>query len=439
MKVVFALILLILTSGATSAQSIGDRVLNKSKQRANRKLDRTIDKGLDKVEKGIDESVSGKGKEKKQNPPSNPSANKTSTKTDVENTPAPEDKNAESAKPSAPTFEAYTKFDFVPGSEILFFDDFATDNVGDFPAKWNTNGSGEVVTTGEAGAKWFEMKLLSTYIPDVPKKLPDDYTMEFDFMTTGIDAKTSSTAFVIITLDENNNFNQGRNLARVSIPLMQFGVGTTRVLNRVNGAAVIDNDLRPDIRSKIINGTHISIAVNGRRFRMWMDEEKILDLPTLIPKGTTQSVKFELKGFSNDFKGGRVFINNFKIAAGGLDLRSKLISDGKLSTTAITFDVNSDRLKPESMGILKEIAGVLAANADVRIKIVGHTDSDGDENANLMLSKKRAAAVKEALVKSFSISGGRIEIDGEGESRPAGPNDTPENKAANRRVEFIKL
>src|SRR5690606_35103019 len=121
-------------------------------------------------------------------------------------------------------------------------------------------------------------------------------------------------------------------------------------------------------------------------------------------KGTTQSVKFELKGFSNDFKGGRVFINNFKIAAGGLDLRSKLISEGKLSTTAITFDVNSDRLKLESMGILKEIAGVLAANADVRIKIVGHTDSDGDENANLMLSKKRAAAVKEALVKSFSIS-----------------------------------
>jgi outer membrane protein OmpA-like peptidoglycan-associated protein len=433
MKVLVMLFLCISISGAVSSQSIGDRVLKKSKQRANRKLDRTIDKGLDKVEKGIDDGVSGQGKEKKETPPPNKTASKPETPTSAEE--ATVANNTEAPR----GFEAFTKFDFVPGSAILFFDDFATDHVGDFPARWNTNGSGEVVTTGDDGEKWFELKMSSTYIPDIPGKIPDDYTMEFDFMTSGLDKKTSSTAQVIITLDDNNTFKQGRNFARVNIPLMQFGVGTIKVLNAVNGATVINNDLRPDLRDKVIKGMHVSIAVNGRRFRMWMDEEKILDLPTLVPKGAIQSVKFELRGFANDYKTGRVFMNNVKLAAGGLDLRSKLISEGKLSTTAITFDVNSDRLKPESMGIIKEIAGVLAANPDVNIKIVGHTDSDGDETKNLSLSKKRAAAVKMALVENFQISGGRIETDGQGESMPAGPNDTSEGKAANRRVEFIKL
>ncbi len=43
--------------------------------------------------------------------------------------------------------KAYSKFDFVPGENVIFFEDFAQDNIGDFPALWNTNGSAEVVTT----------------------------------------------------------------------------------------------------------------------------------------------------------------------------------------------------------------------------------------------------------------------------------------------------
>ena len=76
---------------------------------------------------------------------------------------------------------------------------------------------------------------------------------------------------------------------------------------------------------------------------------------------------------------------------------------------------------------------------DVKVKIVGHTDSDGADAANLDLSKRRAASVKNELVKSFGVNGDRLETDGMGESQPVAPNDTPANKALNRRVEFIKL
>lgn len=73
------------------------------------------------------------------------------------------------------------------------------------------------------------------------------------------------------------------------------------------------------------------------------------------------------------------------------------------------------------------------------VKIVGHTDADGANAANLNLSKRRGASVKAELVKSFSVDPSCIETDGRGESQPVAPNDSQVNKALNRRVELIKL
>ena len=71
-----------------------------------------------------------------------------------------------------------------------------------------------------------------------------------------------------------------------------------------------------------------------------------------------------------------------------------MLTEGKLITYGIYFDVNKDVVKPESYGTLKDIAQVLTDNPDVKVKIVGHTDSDGSDEANLDLSKRRAASVK---------------------------------------------
>lgn len=139
------------------------------------------------------------------------------------------------------------------------------------------------------------------------------------------------------------------------------------------------------------------------------------------------------------FSDGTPMISNVRIATGLPDMRSKLLTDGKLVSYGIYFDVNKDVVKSESYGTLKEISKVLTDNPNVKIKIVGHTDSDGDDNSNLDLSKRRAASVKNVLVKEFSIDAVRIETDGKGESEPIAINDSSVNKALNRRVEFIKL
>jgi outer membrane protein OmpA-like peptidoglycan-associated protein len=144
-------------------------------------------------------------------------------------------------------------------------------------------------------------------------------------------------------------------------------------------------------------------------------------------------LRFEMGGET------KPYIANFRVAAGLPDTRNKLITEGKLVTYGIYFDVNKDEVKPESYGTLKEIAGILNEVPDVKVKIFGHTDSDGDDAKNMDLSKRRAASVKNELVKSFGVNGDRLETDGLGETKPVAPNDTPVNKALNRRVEFIKL
>jgi outer membrane protein OmpA-like peptidoglycan-associated protein len=73
------------------------------------------------------------------------------------------------------------------------------------------------------------------------------------------------------------------------------------------------------------------------------------------------------------------------------------------------------------------------------VKIVGHTDADGDDKTNLDLSKRRALAVKNALVNEFGIDISRMEVDGKGEAEPVDKNLTTEGKANNRRVEFMKI
>ncbi len=157
-----------------------------------------------------------------------------------------------------------------------------------------------------------------------------------------------------------------------------------------------------------------------------------------MPTNIYPNVKFNRMRFSGWDRYSAPYVSNLKITTASPDTRSKLITEGKLVTYGITFDVNKADVKPESFGTLKSIADVLKENGPVRVKIIGHTDSDGDDAKNLELSQRRAQSVKNELVSKFGIDASRIETEGAGETTPVAPNDTPANKALNRRVEFAK-
>lgn len=96
-------------------------------------------------------------------------------------------------------------------------------------------------------------------------------------------------------------------------------------------------------------------------------------------------------------------------------------------------------IKPESKATLDEVAVLLKIDRALKLEVSGHTDKTGNAAHNLALSQGRAAAVVQALVKSYGISAARLRAKGYGDTRPVAPNDTEPNRAKNRRVELRKL
>src|SRR6185436_11191984 len=114
---------------------------NKAKQKVGNKANEQVDKSIDKT---IDPS-SGKPEKDPGEPNAAPGPAKPATDT------------AKNESGATPSIKAYSKYDFVPGEKIVVFEDFAQDAVGDFPDKWNTNASAEVVTIETLQGKWLKI------------------------------------------------------------------------------------------------------------------------------------------------------------------------------------------------------------------------------------------------------------------------------------------
>ncbi|MCX8019139.1 MAG: OmpA family protein [Chitinophagaceae bacterium] len=454
--VIFGLLFIWPASEGQILKNMGKRIEQKVKQRAERKVDQTIDKGLDKIEGKAEDAVEGnKNANNKQGDNPNENANPQGKTTGKGNSKSGNETGAESSggNENFTSLKVDSKFDFVPGEKVVLFEDFSKDNIGDFPHRWNTNGSGEVVTTNKAEGRFLETRKETVFYPEWVKSLPDNFTLEFDLMSTDKFSYYSES----FTVGFTTNANIGKNWARFgrfgnggdndfTIEMhfdptsagLQQGESGIEVFNK--GSRILNQSVEQNI-FKTKDGstkTHISIWRQKQRIRVYINDKKVWDLPRAIEENVSfKSLYFRNSGASNE--NDAYYIGNIRLAVGQPDTRNKLITEGRFSTVGILFNVNSDKIKPESYGTLKEIANLLSENPQVRVKIIGHTDSDGDDAFNMELSKRRAQSVKNALSSIFGIDASRMETEGKGESQPMAPNDTPENKAQNRRVEFLKL
>lgn len=419
-----ALALAILTLPFVSSAQLGgfvNKVKNKVNQRVDRKVDEAIDKGLDKAE----------GKK-------TTTTNSGNTSTTEETKPAAEETGVKSA----------VKFDFVPGADIVYYEDFKEESIGELPTGWNTSGTGEVTTLDKYPGKWLRVHAPFAYLTSNNKELGENFTIEFDMILqlknlgwmypeVGINLFSSGTE----PTTGNEFLKEYRKIASISALIHPGESRNTRayIKSYVKFQNHFHGDGKPlgELEQWYGKPVHVAIQVQKERYRLWLNEVKAFDIPKAVPPGHIMNqlnINIGSTNYNDNQYG--IYISNLKFAKGLPDTRHKLVDEGKFSTTAILFDVNEATLKPESYGTIKEVAGILKEHKDLRIKITGHTDSDGNDKDNLELSKKRAAAVKDALVKEFGIDEGRFETDGKGESEPVGDNKTKEGKAANRRIEM---
>jgi OmpA-OmpF porin, OOP family len=429
-RLLLAGIMLVLTSDYLNAQiDIEDKIKRKVQDKADQHVDEGIDKALDAAEEGVEEAVKGEEPEE----PAKEEATEAETPQKTEHDPQ---ENPAQASPSTQTFAAYSKYDFVPGEKVILFEDFSQDNVGDFPALWNTDASGEVMTTNVYPGKWFKPMGDGVYLLEKLIDFPDNYTIEFDvipqYKEGAGDCDFTLTIYDQPELSLNTDLYPGN--AGYHLTLSENYHSFVNYNQETDNPNQISGESRTGllVPEKL---NKVKIWVQKQRIRVYMEEKKVFDLP----RGILAGYKYNHFRISLWSRGGEPLISNIRMAAGRPDTRSKLLTEGKLVTYGIYFDTGKDLVKPESYGTLKEIAAVLQENPDVRIKIVGHTDSDGNDASNLDLSKRRAASVKGSLSKDFGVEGSRIETDGKGEIEPVSPNTTAEGKAANRRVEIIRL
>ena len=418
-------------------------------------LKKVLDKTKQKTEDKVSEKISNKVSDAASNPIDNiGKSNKNRDNSIASTNPKSSPQNASDARGDdngTATLATYSKYDFVPGEKILVVEDFAQDAIGDFPDKWNTNGSGEVVTADGQTGHWLMIRKKGRFIPDYINNLPDNFTVQFDLICNEkFNYYSNALQLFFLTGGSGKDvleytFIQGQKRSGIKLgfhPTNGTGKGGSSYIETFDdGESLIKNEVQTTQFNSLNEKKKVKISIwrQKQRVRVYMNEEKVFDLPRAFAAGKVyNTMLFELWGdMNNDVD--RYLVSNINLAVGAPDTRNKLISEGKFVTHGILFDVNSDKIKPESYGVLKEIAGVLNDNPDVKVKIVGHTDSDGKDADNLALSKRRAESVKSSLTSEFKIDEARLQTDGKGASQPVDKNDTPQGKANTRRVEFIKL
>jgi OmpA-OmpF porin, OOP family len=331
--------------------------------------------------------------------------------------------------------------DFVRGDKIIFEDNFSTNTPDEVRLarwfSWPCKGK-----FGYLPRNYFDIEKTHEYAlkiksatepvpvisPIVPglTALPDTFTIEYDFLLDSPGASLS------LCLDFSKQLG--------NCALHEFGItndGDKGLLFTFHQAS--DKDGRITAKEQVEKvpcpriynfWRHFAFSYKNRAIKCFIDTTNVLSVADCGFRPLNYYQKFD----------GPVQMKYVVIAKGeGKNaLFNKLYTEKKFTTHDILFDVNKSTIKEESMPFLTQLAEWLRKNPRVNIEIDGHTDSDGDEGANIKLSRERADEVKKQLA-SMGIYINRLTTRGYGSSKPIQSNATAEGKANNRRVEFIKL
>ncbi len=382
---------------ASPAQAQFGSIKDKLKKKADEKTDKAIDKAMSGKASPEEKSAQPQGNE------AQPSG------------------AAKGGTAAAEDMTLYTKYDFVPGDKVIFYDDLKNEEVGEFPSRWNLdNGVFEVAKQGSDNYIMCTDK--GSIRPKVPAgPLPPKYTAEMEFYSKGPEFK--GHWFSIQWLNESNE-----------------SIGELGMKDNINTHLIIMDKTLADktLAAALPAGKHtMRIMATKSTIKCYIDNERVANVPAIegfAPVG----LRVHLDPWTDE-PGNPMLVRAFRYAEGGKTLKEQLDETGRIVTHGILFDSGSDKIKAESCKTLADIGQLLTGTPTLRLSIEGHTDSDGGADANMKLSEARASSVKTYLMQTFKVDGARLETKGWGLTKPIDKNETAEGKANNRRVELVKL
>lgn len=402
MKKLFSFLLIFsVFAGTANGQifkKLKDKIKDKTNERVDEKTDQTIDKGLDKTENAT---------KKKSNPNSNSDTSINGNSSD-------------NTKSGTTSIKAYTNYDFVPGDTVIFASNLSDEQVGEIPSQF-TLVHGQMDIQNEDGENVIHVPTGdgATMTPRMTNKtyMPDRFTIEFDFKN-----EKFGVNHLMVDFGQRVYYSGGEGILP-GIMLGYEGIDWAGMNSKIPDGLNINYDYPNQWH-------HIAIAINKNAGKVYIDQYRVMNTNNL--SGKPNNVTIDVNGYENSF------IKNVRIAAGGIDIYKKVTTNSKIIMHGILFDVDKSTLKPESMGSINQILNIMKKDPSLKFEIDGHTDNTGNAAHNLTLSQQRGDAVKSQLI-SMGIDGSRLSTKGFGDTKPIDTNDTPEGKANNRRVEFVKV
>ena len=365
------------------------------------------------------QSVWDKLKQKAKDKANQTNSDDSSSTTNSTTNPSPDPSAAAPASGGAPAdIRAYQNYDFTPGETILFTDDFTTTQDGEFPDRWElTKGQGVVNKVGGYQAFLLTDGNYATVNPRMKNKayLPAQFTLEYDYYQI-------SGAYPLQIF-----FNNADDTASMYVD---------RTEAHYEGPGVNLNGAEPQaLRDEAFDNRwhHVAIVYRAPQMKIYVDQYRVLTVPDA--KFAPQSM--QIGGLADQEKP-LVFRNVRLASGGGMNMVGKKFTEAKIVTHGINFDVDKATLRPESMGVLNQIKSLMDSDPTLKFQVEGHTDSSGTPAHNLALSQQRADAVRAQLI-SMGVDGSRLTAKGYGDTVPLAPDDTPEGKENNRRVEFVRI
>ncbi|HPR30971.1 MAG TPA: OmpA family protein [Prolixibacteraceae bacterium] len=320
----------------------------------------------------------------------------------------------------------WNRFDFLPGSEIIFEDNQENEQNGEFPGKWDLV-TGTVENAQFQGENVIYIRETGNFpngivplIKEAPGDyLPDEFTLELNCY---FEKDVFNSNYRIYLFDSKK---------QKKLPYLYIDIYVNKISFSSKGTEKQYPDTERSNVDKVSKWRHISVSFNKRALKVYMDDVRLINIPSIEENPTGISLS---SNHASENK--NLFVKNVRLAKGAVPLYDKILTEGKYVTNGIRFDVNKATIKPESMGTLNYVYKMMNDNPTLNFSVEGHTDSDGDESLNQKLSEARAKAVMDKLIE-MGISSGRLKSKGWGESQPVAGNATTEEKAQNRRVEFV--